>query len=518
MGPCKWLPVARTMKVQAHNLGEKVAVEDKGRRFTFREWNERTNRLTHVLQSMGVGKGDRFAAIAYNRIEWMELYAAAANGGQVIVPVMFRLALPEIEYIINHSETKAFVVGPEFVERIEEVRSRLKTIPPGNFIYLGDGSPPSGYTSYEMLLDEASPDEPGVMVEGDDPWMIMYTSGTTGRPKGVVRDHESTIAEFLINIIELGFRQDDKGLLVMPMCHINSVFYSFVFTYMGASCHTYKMVSFDPEDLLRTIEKYRITFVSLVPTHYIMMLSHPNRDRYDVSSIRKLLCSSAPVRRDTKVAILEFFKNAELFEIYGSTEAGSVTILRPEDQMRKPTSIGREVMGSDPIRVLEEAGWEVAVGEVGELYSRSPELFTEYWKDPELTQKSFAEGWFSAGDMAKRDKEGFYYLVDRKANMIITGGENVYPSEVENVVGSHPKVKDVAVIGIPHEKWGEAVHAVVILHEGKQATAEEIIEFCRGSIAGYKIPKSVDFISDTDMPRTATGKILHRVLRDRYQK
>jgi len=447
----------------------------------------------------------------------MEIYAAASKGGQVAVPVNFRLAGPEIEYIVNHSESKAFIVAREFVEAIDRIRPTLN-IPQTHYLSFGSERTPEGWKSYEELMALASAEEPGVTVDGADPWMIMYTSGTTGKPKGAVRNHEATLAEFLINIVELGFRQDDNGLLVMPMCHINSVFYSFVFTYMGASCFIYNMPTFDPEDVLKTIEKERITFISLVPTHYIMILSHPNKDRYDVSSIRRLVCSSAPVRMSTKVEIMNYFKGVELFEIYGSTEAGSVTFLRPEDQLRKLSSIGREAMGTDRIKLLDEDGNEVPNGEVGELFARTPEIFTEYWKDPERTKQAFQGEWFSAGDMAKRDAEGYYYLVDRKANMIITGGENVFPSEVENVVGSHPSVKDVAVIGVPHEKWGEAVKAVVILKEGLIASEAELISHCRGKIAGYKIPKSIDFIKDEQMPRTATGKILHRILRERYGK
>jgi len=213
---------------------------------------------------------------------------------------------------------------------------------------------------------------------------------------------------------------------------------------------------------------------------------------------------------------LDFFNNTKLFEAYGSTEAGLVTLLHPEDQLKKLGSIGREVIGTDRIRLLDEDRNEVPDGEVGELFSRTPMVFNEYWKMPEKTKDSFVGEYFSAGDMAYRDEDGFYHLVDRKNNMIITGGENVFPSEVQNVIGKMDAVKDVAVIGIPHEKWGEALQAVVILNAGKTTTDKEIIEFCRGKIAGYKIPKSIDFIKDEEMPRTATGKILHRKLREKY--
>jgi len=331
-----------------------------------------------------------------------------------------------------------------------------------------------------------------------------------------------------INIIEVGESQvypydrpDDKALLVMPMCHVNSIYYSFAYTYLAAPAMVYNMVAFDPEDLLKTISKYKVTYTSLVPTHYIMILSLPEevKNKYDVTCIRQLLISSAPARKDLKLAIMDYFKSAELWEAYGSTEAGLVTYLRPEEQFTKLGSIGREVFGSDRIRLLDENGMEVPEGEVGELYSRSPIAFKEYWKDPEKTRNVYNGEWCTAGDMARRDEEGYYYLVDRKQNMIITGGENVYPSEVENVVGAHPAVKNVAVIGVPDDKWGETVTAIVVLHPGYQAGKEleaEIGDFCKDRMAGFKRPKNIDFIKEEEMPLTATGKILHRVLRERY--
>ena len=264
----------------------------------------------------------------------------------------------------------------------------------------------------------------------------MYTSGTTGRPKGVVQTHESHIAHYLLSNINMGVRSADKVMLVMPMCHVNSIQYSFPYTLVTAPVFVYNMVSFDPEDLLKTIARYRITFTSLVPTHYRMILDLPDdvKERMDVSSVRQLLISSAPASRELKLAIMDHFKNAELWEAYGSTEGGLGTLLRPEDQLRKLGSIGKEIFGTDRIRLLDEDRNEVPDGEVGELFYRAPCVFKEYFKDPEKTKEAFEGDWFSAGDMAKRDEEGYYTLVDRKANMIITGGENVYPSEVEGVL------------------------------------------------------------------------------------
>jgi acyl-CoA synthetase (AMP-forming)/AMP-acid ligase II len=336
-----------------------------------------------------------------------------------------------------------------------------------------------------------------------------------------MRTHESYMAQYYLNDINIGARPTDKVMLVMPMCHVNSIFYSFAYTLVTAPVFVYNMVSFDPETLLRTIDKYKITFTSLVPTHYIMILALPSeiKDNIDVSSIRQLLISSAPARKDLKAAIMGYFKNAELWEAYGSTEGGLVTLLRPEDQFKKLGSIGKEIFGIDRIRILDENRNEVPDGQVGELFYRTPMLFKEYLKEPEKTKEAFYEGWSSAGDMVMRDQDGYYTLVDRKANMIITGGENVYPSEVESVVGAHEAVKDIAVIGIPDDKWGEAIKAIVVLHGGYEPTpalAKEIIEWTKGKIAGYKRPKSIDFVSDTEMPRTATGKILHRILREKF--
>jgi acyl-CoA synthetase (AMP-forming)/AMP-acid ligase II len=248
-----------------------------------------------------------------------------------------------------------------------------------------------------------------------------------------------------------------------------------------------------------------------------MMLGLPNevKAKYDVSAVKKLMISSAPARRDTKLAIMEFFNNAKLYELYGSTEAGWVTLLRPNEQLERMGTVGREWAGSGPIKLLDEQGIEVKDGEVGELFSRTPYAFDGYWKNPEKTAEAFRGNWCSVGDMAMRDKEGYIHLVDRKSNMIISGGENIYPSEVESVIGSHPKVKDVAVLGLPHEKWGEAVHAVVVLHDKAKVSAQDLMEWCKSRIAGYKRPQSISFLSDSDMPRTATGKILHRVLRQK---
>lgn len=510
-----WINIADILRMYAIRTPNKVATLDEDRSLTYGQWNKRANQLANALTNLGLNKGDKIAIIAYNSIEWMEIYAACAKSGLIAVPVMFRLAPPEMTYVINHSDAKAVIYSADFKDTMLAITPDLHNVK-HRIIF---GGTDEEALSYETLINTAKDQEPDVHIKSDDPWILMYTGGTTGLPKGVIKTHESLIAQWIITAYEKQFDETDIGMVVMPLCHINSVYYGFTFTYLGATAYIYKTKTFDPEHLLKTITEQKITFTSLVPTHYIMILSLPEatKNKYNVDSIKKLLCSSAPVRRDTKLAILQYFKNTQLYEAYGSTEAGIVTILRPHEQLKKIGSIGREVIGIDRIKLLDEAGLEVPQGQVGELYSRGPMMFQGYYKDPEKTNKAFtADGYFSAGDLAYKDEEGYYYLVDRKANMIITGGENVYPSEVENAIGGHPAVKEVAVIGLPHDKWGEQVTAVIVLHENKSATEKEIIEYCRGKIAGYKIPKQVIFIKDHEMPRSGAGKILHRKLREKY--
>ena len=505
--------ISDAVATHARLTPSKIGARDSVRSLTFAEWHERATQLANGLLALGLSKGDRVALLAYNRVEWMEIYAGLARAGLVAVPLNFRLMTSEIDYILEHSGAVAMIVQDELIERVEPLRSKLN-LPNKAFIAIGE-TVNGGWTSYEQVLANAPMNLPPITVLPSDMSALMYTSGTTGRPKGAVRSHEGSALIALATALEMGFKAEDSALLVMPMCHANSLYFSHTFTQLGATCVIDDRKSFDPETLLATLSAEKITFTSLVPTHYIMMLGLPSevKAKYDVSAVEKLMISSAPARKDTKLAILSFFKNGKLYELYGSTEAGWVTLLRPHEQIDRLGSVGREWAGSGAIKLLNSDGQEVQDGEVGELFSKTPYVFDGYWKDPEKTKEAFAGQWCSVGDMARRDQDGFIHLVDRKSNMIISGGENVYPSEVESVLGAHPKVKDVAVLGVPHDKWGEAVHAVVVLHNGQEAHEQELIDWCKSRMAGYKRPQSITFITDADMPRTATGKILHRVLR-----
>jgi len=516
-----WLNMGEMLKVNAKKFKDKLAVKDCRRQLSFKEYNTRVNQLATGWQKMGFQKGDRIAVILYNCLEFMEIYVAAAKIGVVIVPINWRLVGKEIQYIVDNSDAKGFIVGEQFIEGVNSIKRDLPNVPTDDYISVSfEGKKFDGYKDFEEVMAMGEDVEPNVNVEPKDTWIQIYTSGTTGKPKGVVRSHESYIAFYILNAEDYRFTEHDYGLIIMPLLHVNSTFYSFVFTYFGGSVYIHREYDFKPTEVYEIIDKEKITFTSLIPTHYAILLSVPEEERkkYDTSSIKSLLCSSAPVRKQTKLEIMKEFPNAGLFEAYGSTEAGLVTLLKPEDQLKKLGSIGQECAGIDIIKLLDENGNEVPVGEVGELYSRGPMMFDEYYKMPEKTQKSFIGEFFTAGDLAKMDEEGYYYIVDRKDNMIITGGEHVYPSEVEDAISKHPAVFDVAVISVPDQKWGEAVKAVIILKDGQQATEQEIIDFCRDKMAGYKKPKSVSFIKQDEMPRTASGKIIHRVLRERFGK
>jgi fatty-acyl-CoA synthase len=511
--------VGEALRFYARILPDKIGARDLERAMTFREWNARSCRLANALIGLGLAKGDRVAVLAYNCVEWLEIYAATAKAGLIAVPINFRLVGDEIRYIVENCNAAAFMVQDDLLEAVERTRPNL-SVPASNYIHFGAPTCPSGYRAYEDLLAAARDGEPDVEVRPADPWTLMYTSGTTGRPKGAIRSHRGGAHLSLITEVEMGFGRSDAALLVMPMCHANSLYFFGAFAYCGATCTVYSRKSFDPEHLLRTLADGGASFTSLVPTHYITMLalSAAVRAKHNVDRVTKLLVSSAPARHDTKLAIMDYFRNSGLFELYGSTEAGWVTMLHPEEQFTKLGSVGRECVGSAPIRLLDPAGNEVADGETGELYSCNPYTFDGYWKLPDKTAEAFRGDYCTVGDLARRDQDGFYFLVDRKSNMIISGGENIYPSEVENLLGSHHHVKEVAVIGVPDPKWGERVHAVVVPHAGAAVTEAELVAWCRDRIAGYKRPRSVAFVRDDEMPRTATGKILHRVLKTRFSE
>lgn len=504
--------IGEGLTLNAINHPNKTALVYQERRTTYSQMNRRANRLANALAAMGLGKGDRVAILLRNCPEYLEAFFGLAKLGAVVVPLNYRLAPPEVEYIVTNSGSRLLLTEPECLGQVLPILPNLERIGPSDCILLGEGGP-AGMPRYEELLSRASDAEPGVMVEEADTSYIGYTSGTTGFPKGAVFSHKTRVLRNLLYAAIYGLRPDDVQLAVAPFYHAAPIALALAEIHLGGALAI--MRDFDPAQVLSTVQTVRATSAFFVPTMYHDLLNLPARERahYDVSSLRVLVTGGAPLNPDLKREIISYFSNAGLFEFYAGTETGIVTILRPEDQLTRPESVGQAIFGTR-IRLLNDAGEEAPLGEVGELYMKGPITFECYYNDPQATQEACPGGWLTIGDLARRDEEAYYYIVDRKRDMIVSGGANIYPAEIEKVLCTHPRIREVAVIGVPDTRWGEAVKAVVVLKEGQEATAQELREYCRGRLASYKIPSSVDFMKE--VPHTPSGKVLKRELRQAY--
>ncbi|MEK6321961.1 MAG: long-chain-fatty-acid--CoA ligase [Acidobacteriota bacterium] len=497
---------------------EKVASICSSTRLTFHELGKRVNRLSSALARLGIGRGDRVAILSLNCHRFLELYYGVPQLGAVVVPINFRLTPQEIKYIVDHSGAKTVAVDPELAPLIEDVRSKLEGVE--HFVLMSEERR-EGYIAYEELLASGTPEFDAPEVSDDELLGLFYTSGTTAEPKGVMLTHKNMLANITHSEGVYNYLPEDIYLHAAPMFHLADGAAVFSHTARGATQAF--IPRFDPKMVLETISRERVSLLLLVPTMINFLLQQPDLASYDLSSLRHMTYGASPIapdllRRAMKVLTCKFAQG------YGLTEASPLlTVLTPEDHVvtdekseRRLASCGKAVQGVD-VRVMKEDGSAVQPGEVGEIIARGPNIMLGYWKRPDDTEEVLRDGWLHTGDLATVDEDGYIYLVDRKKDMIVTGGENVYSTEVEAVLYAHPAVKEAAVIPIPDRDWGEAVHACVALREGKRMTAEELIEFCQEHLAGYKAPRSIEFI-EGELPKGGTGKILKKQLRERYWK
>jgi len=485
-------------------------------RITFSEFNTRVNKLIHALHGMGVKRGDVLGILSWSCLGFVEVSGAAMKGGFIASPFNPRLQANELEYIINYSEANTLFVGPELLEVANSLRPRLLKV--RNFICL-EGSAPD-MTAYDDLLASYPGQELDVQVDEDDPVGIIYTSGTTGMPRGALYTHRRFIEDTKTLVIDMGLQPGDKRVQITPLFHIAGNTHFRASLYSGGCNIILKF--FDPAATLQIIQNERATHMDFVPTHLVAMLNLPDADKYDISSMKFLWYGASPMPLEVLKKGMKVF--GPIFaQGYGQSESGPAishlskedhNILdRPEREQKKLASAGRPDIGVQ-VRIVDDKGNDVAPGEVGEITVRSKHVMVEYWHKPDDTLANIVNGWLHTGDMGYYDDEGYIYIVDRKKDMIISGGENIYPREVEEILYQHPVVLEAAVIGIPDPYWIERVHAVVVTKKGASTTAEELIAFCKKHIASYKAPKSVEFVDS--LPKNPAGKILKRELREKY--
>ncbi|HKZ28002.1 MAG TPA: AMP-binding protein, partial [Rubrobacteraceae bacterium] len=457
----------------------KIALQENDRTLSYGDLNDSINRLANLAtDGFGLRKGDRVALLAHNCLEFAEILLGMASAGIVTAVVSPRNTPEEVALICDDAEARVLFVH----EQLAEVAQAIDLVSVEQIIVIDD--------EYERLVANARASQPTVPLSERDTFCILFTSGSTGVPKGVLVPHrQRTLASFSIALGCACYTPDERALGISPMYHGGGFQSTLTTLFFGG--YTAVMPRFDPEEALRLISDRKLTSAYLVPTHLnaIFALGDEALARFDTRSFRRVISNGAPLSLAAKEKVIEHFGDDALFEVYGSTDGGLVSILQAPDQLRKAQSAGLPAPGVE-IRLLDERGDEVPRGEAGELLVRSPYLSNGYWRRQAETERAFRDGWFSSEDIARLDDEGFIYLVDRRDSKIITGGVNVYPREVEEVLERHPAVLEVAVFGIPDNYWGEAVHAVLVLRPGITATPEEIGSFCRERLAAPKRPKA----------------------------
>jgi long-chain acyl-CoA synthetase len=489
-------------------------------RITFAQYNTRLNRLIHALHAMGVKKGDGIGILAWNCLSFADVYGAAMKAGFIVSPFNPRLQASELDYLINYSEITTLFVGPELVDLVAQLRPRFPRVK--HYIALETSLP--GMTSCRELLSTYPDEEPDVRVREDDPFLIYYTSGTTGTPRGALYTQGRNLENARMKALEIGVETGDKHIVILPLFHIGGYSHFWAFFYVGGSNVIMPQRTFDPAATLLCIQEEKATDIHIVPTHLVTLLALPSIDQYNLRSLKRIWYAASPMPTELLRKGMERFGSI-FMQGYGQSESGpEITFLskRSHDVLHKSreeqsvlASCGQPCLGVH-VRVVDEKKNDVKPHVMGEIVVRSKILMVQYWHKPEETRDVMAGEWLHTGDIGYYDRRGYVYLVDRKKDMIVSGGENVYPREVEEILYQHPAVAEAAVIGVPDDLWIERVHALVVLKEGQRAGADEMIVFCKQRLARYKAPKSVEFVEV--LPKNTQGKILKRELREKYWK
>ncbi|MFO7262971.1 MAG: acyl-CoA synthetase [Bacillaceae bacterium G1] len=480
-------------------------------RVTYRQFEAKVLHLAGWLQQEGFGYDDKVGFILRNELAFPEIFFAVALAGTVGVPINFRLTGHEIRYIVNNSDSKILFIGREFVDTIREIRDQLPLVQ--KIVVVGSDKEVPGMIRYESIFERHTTFTPCEQLTDDDACMIVYTSGTTGHPKGAVLTHKNLYMNSMNAIAFSGWKPYNKQLVVPPLFHVAAMSTLITTTLQDGTSVIHR--EFDPVKILETIQSERINSLFLVPAMWNFLFQVPTLHQYDLSSLTSCSTGGAVTPLELKKRIMQTFPNAQLYEAFGQTEMSPcTTMLGHEHILRKTDSVGLPAPNVE-VRIVDEEMNDVPVGEVGEIVYRGPTVMKEYYKNPEATAEAFKGGWFHSGDLVRQDDEGFIYVVDRKKDMIISGGENIYPKEIEEVLYMHPGILEAAVIGVPDATWGETVKAVVVPKPGHTLTAEEVIEHCTRYLASYKKPRMVQFVDA--LPRNAAGKVLKRVLREAHQ-
>lgn len=511
------MSVGNILRRSAFNCPEKTALVLENKRISYSELNRRVNRLADGLLKMGLKKGDRVAVLVHNCPEFIETYFACAKSGGIFVPINNLLKKRELTQIFEYIEPRFLIFDEDFCELVGSIISEIESL---KFPIQLTGK--SAFAEqYEDLIARGEEREPDVPIAFEDVISIFLTSGTTGRPKGAMRTHRHDTINMMSCAIELGVTRDDSALLLFPFYHITFADH-LRHILMANTIVIRKEGSFDPEDVLRILSSEKVTMCQFVPTTINAMLQADSIERYDLSSLRLIIYAASPMPVELLKKAMKRFE-CGFCQLYGQTETGPITtVLKPEDhllegseaQTAKLASAGRPAVHFE-LRLVDDDGDDVPMGEVGEIAVRSEAMTIGYWNLPEETAKTIRNGWLNTGDFGRLDEEGYVYIVDRKHDMIISGGKNIYPREIEEVLYGHSSVLEAAVIGVPDDYWGESVKAFVVLKDGMAATEDEIINLCKNSVANYKKPKSVEFVEQ--LPKSPTGKILKRVIREQYR-